>query len=37
MEIINNDVEKSEDDMIIKKVQTKHRCSLKINGLGVRP
>ncbi|XP_009127568.1 DNA polymerase alpha subunit B [Brassica rapa] len=33
----NNDVENSEDDMIIKKVQTRRRCSLKVNGLGPEP
>ncbi|ESQ28529.1 hypothetical protein EUTSA_v10018287mg [Eutrema salsugineum] len=30
----NNDVESSEDDMIIQRVQTSHRCSLKVNGSG---
>ncbi|CAH8382709.1 unnamed protein product [Eruca vesicaria subsp. sativa] len=33
----NNDVENSEDDMIIKKVQTRRRCSLKVNGIGPEP
>lgn len=33
----NNDVENSEDDMIIKKVQTRRRCSLKVNGVGPEP
>uniref|UniRef100_A0A1J3JR56 DNA polymerase alpha subunit B n=1 Tax=Noccaea caerulescens TaxID=107243 RepID=A0A1J3JR56_NOCCA len=32
-----NDVESSEDDMIIKRVQTSHRCSLKVNGSGPEP
>lgn len=33
----NNDVENSEDDMIIKRVQTSRRCSLKVSGLGPKP
>ncbi|CAH2065947.1 unnamed protein product [Thlaspi arvense] len=33
----NNDVENSEDDMIIKRVQTSQRCSLKVNGSGPEP
>ncbi|VVB14842.1 unnamed protein product [Arabis nemorensis] len=32
-----DDVENSEDDMIIKRVQTSHRCSLKVNGSGPEP
>lgn len=33
----SNDVENSEDDMIIKRVQTSRRCSLKVNGSGPEP
>ncbi|KAL1216416.1 hypothetical protein V5N11_026347 [Cardamine amara subsp. amara] len=33
----NNDVENSEDDIIIKRVQTSQRCSLKVNGSGPEP
>ncbi|KFK41171.1 hypothetical protein AALP_AA2G094900 [Arabis alpina] len=33
----DNDVENSEDDMIIKRAQTSQRCSLKVNGSGPEP
>lgn len=33
----SNDVESSEDDMIIKRVQTSRRCSLEVSGSGPEP